>query len=92
MENDESPSPNRNLYNCLCHVYWFARCFSTEHYPNREKKKRMANPVNNRNLVAKPIIEIHLEDDYDTRSRKVGIEMKRQNRRGALSVINQNLT
>ncbi|XP_010508192.1 PREDICTED: cyclin-B2-2-like isoform X2 [Camelina sativa] len=50
MENDESPSPNRGLYNCLCH-----------------------------------------DDDDDTRSRKVGIEMKRQNRRGALSVINQNL-
>ncbi|XP_010437448.1 PREDICTED: cyclin-B2-2-like [Camelina sativa] len=49
----------------------------------------MVNPETNRNLVAKPITEIYLQDE-DTRSRKVGIEMKRQNRR-ALGVINQNL-
>ncbi|EFH45335.1 CYCB2_2 [Arabidopsis lyrata subsp. lyrata] len=49
----------------------------------------MVNPEErNRNLVVKPITEI-LQDD-DTRSRKFGLEVKRQNRR-ALSVINQNL-
>ncbi|KAG7540244.1 Cyclin-like [Arabidopsis thaliana x Arabidopsis arenosa] len=49
----------------------------------------MVNPEeNNRNLVVKPITEI-LQDD-DRRSRKFGVEVKRQNRR-ALGVINQNL-
>jgi cyclin B len=49
----------------------------------------MVNPEeNNRNLVVKPITEI-LQDD-DKRSRKFGVEMKRQNRR-ALGVINHNL-
>ncbi|CAA7035682.1 unnamed protein product [Microthlaspi erraticum] len=48
----------------------------------------MVNPVeNNLNIVAEPITEI-VQDE--TRSRKLGIEMKRQNRR-ALGVINQNL-
>ncbi|XP_024005481.1 cyclin-B2-2 [Eutrema salsugineum] len=48
----------------------------------------MVNPdENNRNVVAKPITEI-LQDE--TRSRKFGLEMKRQNRR-ALGVNNQNL-
>uniref|UniRef100_A0A1J3IB36 Cyclin-B2-2 n=1 Tax=Noccaea caerulescens TaxID=107243 RepID=A0A1J3IB36_NOCCA len=48
----------------------------------------MVNPAeNSRNIVVEPITEI-VQDE--TRSRKLGIEMKRQNRR-ALGVINQNL-